>query len=648
MDRSMEKLKMHTPDLIGENVEKIAALFPNCVTEATDENGKLTRAIDFDQLRQELSGTIVEGPRERYHLDWPGKREAILAANAPIAKTLRPCREESVDFDTTKNLFIEGDNLDALKLLQETYLGKVKLIYIDPPYNTGNDFVYKDDFSQDSASYLKNSNQQDEVGRLVANPTTNGRYHSDWLNMIYPRLRLARNLMRSDGLIFISIDEKEVHDLRLVCDEIFGMGNFISETVWKKAYGGGAKAKHIVGHHEYVLVYAREKELAGRIDCPPKPEARRYYKYRDEHFEELGPYRTQPLWTNSMDDRENLRYPITKDGEEIWPEKQWQWEKKRAKAAQDENKLEFVRSENGWSVYYKQYLYDEDGNERASKLVSVLDGPYTQVGTDELEAVFGRAGVFPFPKPSQLIERFISTLWKDDDVIVLDFFSGSGSSAQAVMHFNQTEGKKVRFIQVQLPESCGPDSEAFKAGFKTIAEIGKERIRISGRNLQQSLPRGNNGNAPSLLPDETPVESAEDLRLDTGFRVLKIDTSNMRDVYYAPDAVAQGDLLAQVDNIKPDRTPEDLLFQVLVDWGIDLALPIATETIAGKQVFFVDTNALAACFDAGLTDDMVKEIARRKPLRAVFRDASYGTDSVKINVDQIFKLLSPDTEVRSI
>lgn len=645
----MEKLKMHTPDLTAEKIRQIAELLPNCVTEADGPDGTIRQAIDFDQLRQELSHQIAEGPTERYRLDWPGKREATLAANAPIAKTLRPCREESVDFDSTKNLFIEGDNLDALKLLQETYLGKVDLIYIDPPYNTGEDFIYRDNFAETADAFLRQATQLDEVGnRLLINSDSSGRYHSAWLSMMYPRLRLAKNLLRPDGLIFVSINEVEVHNLRKLCDEIFGEANRISEIVWKKAYGGGGKVKYIVDHHEYVVVYARDKSLIPRINCPPNPEARRYYKFRDEYFETLGPYRTQPLWTNSMDERENLRFPITKDGEEIWPEKQWQWERPRVLAAQKDNKLEFVRSDEGWSVYYKQYLFDEDGNERASKLPSVLDGPYTQSGTDEIEVLFGNGKVFPFPKPSALIERFVSTLWTRDSAVVLDFFSGSCSTAQAVLQFDKREGKQFSFIMVQIPQPCDANSEAFRAGFKNIAEIGKERIRRAGKRLTDAAESSGTGAQETLIAKGDVAAESTGSPLDAGFRVLKVDASNMTGVYYTPDQIEQPDLVGYIDNIKADRSSEDLLFQVLLDWGVNLASPITVESIQGKTVFLVDGNALAACFDTGVTDELVKQIAQRKPLRAVFRDASYGSDAVKINVEQIFKFYSPETEVRGI
>lgn len=623
----MEKLKMHTPDLTSENVEKIAALFPNCVTEATDENGKLTRAIDFDQLRQELSGTIVEGPRERYHLDWPGKREAILAANAPIAKTLRPCREESVDFETTKNLFIEGDNLDALKLLQETYLGKVKLIYIDPPYNTGNDFVYRDAFAQESETYFRHSNQIDETGnRLIANTEANGRFHSDWLSMMYPRLRLAKNLLTEDGAIFVSIADQEVHNLRFLLDEVFGAENFIATIIWHKMDGPKNSAMHFSEDHDYVIVYAREAGNWRPNGLPRTDEMVARYKNPDN--DPRGPWLLSDLAARNF--YSLGRYAITtKTGRVIdGPPAGSYWRVNRAKFDELDRDNRIWWGESGDNrPGIKRFL-----SEVREGVVPQTYWNWKEVGStrnakQELSAIM-KAGagedLFITPKPTKLLRRIIDVaMTPDAEEIVLDFFAGSSTTGHAVLAANADDSGKRRSILVQYPEPTETP------GYSTIAELGRKRLRLAAEMVRSANPL----NTQSL---------------DAGFRSIKIDTSNMRDVYYAPGAVAQGDLLAQVDNIKPDRTPEDLLFQVLVDWGIDLALPIATETIAGKQVFFVDTNALAACFDAGLTDDMVKEIAQRKPLRAVFRDASYGTDSVKINVEQIFKLLSPDTEVRSI
>jgi adenine-specific DNA-methyltransferase len=535
-----------------------------------------------------------------------------------------------VDFDSTQNLFIEGDNLDALKLLQETYLNKVKMIYIDPPYNTGRDFIYDDDFADDTESYLMRSNQTDESGlRMVANTDANGRFHSDWLTMMYSRLKLARNLLREDGLLFVSIDDSEATRLRTLCDEIFGEDNFISQLVWKKSYGGGAKSKHAVVLHEYILMYGRQKENIGEIELPPNEDVLKYYKYSDAKFEQRGPYRKQPLATNSMDERPNLRFPIAYGLHEVWPDKQWQWSQARVKQALENDELVFTRKLDGWTVDYKQYLKNEEGEVRGAKLYSLIEGPYTQVGTSEIAKIFGNGKVFTFPKPSGLVRHILGCIGKDG--IIFDFFSGSASSAHAVMELNAKDGGDRRFILVQLPEVCDDKSEAYKLGYKNIAQIAKDRIRRAGQKIQQD-----NADTPNIA------------KLDIGFRVLKIDSSNMNEVYYTPDAVTQEALPGLVDNIRADRSAEDLLFQVLLDWGVDLALPISQQTIAGKTVFFVDGNALAACFETGIDEDFVKQLAAHKPLRVVFRDAGFVSDSVKINVEQVFKLLSPATEIKTL
>jgi adenine-specific DNA-methyltransferase len=644
----MEKLKLHTPDLTAQNIDKLAQLFPDCVTEARDEQGRVTQAIDFDQLRQELSGSIVEGPRERYHLDWPGKREAILAANAPIAKTLRPCRAESVDFDTTKNLFIEGDNLDALKLLQETYLGKVKLIYIDPPYNTGNDFIYEDDFAEYSEAFLLRSNQKDESGnRMVANTEANGRFHSDWLTMIYPRLKLARNLLSEDGAIFISIDDHEIGGIRQVCDEIFGNENFVATFVWQKRYS--RENRGAVGDvHEYILCYARSLEIfktsSGRL--PLTDEQAKIYKNLNN--DPKGPWRGIPMTAQGF--RPNQMYEIvTPSGTVHKPSEGRCW-------SMIESEFQKLKSEG--RIYFGQ---DSGSQPQTIRYLSEVDGitpwtwlPHQEVGhTDEakkeLYEILGKGSGFDTPKPLRLITRLLQIVSRMNDYIVLDFFAGSGTTAHAVYLLNAEDGGKRRCISVQIPTSNDAPADQLKNNPEDVADLCKKRLSRAGAAVseawrkQQDEEQGANGMLSGL------VKSAPSrIKPDTGFRVLKIDISNMRDVYYAPDAVEQGSLLAQVDNIRPDRTPEDLLFHVLVDQGVDLALPIAEKTITGKKVFFVDGNALAACFDDGITDELVKEIAKRQPLKAVFRDANYGSDSVKINVDQIFRLLSPDTEVRSL
>ena len=626
----IEKLKMHSPDLTAQNVDKIAALFPGCVTEATGEDGALRRTIDFDRLRQELSDSIVEGPQERYHLDWPGKRQALITANAPIAKTLRPVRGESVDFDTTQNLFIEGDNLEALKLLQETYLGKVKMIYIDPPYNTGNDFVYEDDFSESTAEFLERSNQTDEAGkRLVANTESNGRFHSDWMSMMYSRLKSARNLLASDGIIFVSIDEGEVTNLKQICDEVFGLQNFIEQVAWKNKYGSGALTKGFANVHEYILVYTKGDFQS--VAAPLDDEQRAAYKSKDENFDKRGGFITQPLATNSKDERRNLRYAVHHEGVEIWPEKQWIWSKDRFDKAYENGEIVINERNGKYSVRSKQYLRDEKGIERLGKPVSLLNGPFNQDGTKEIKSLFSTS-VFGFPKPTRLIEYFASFIINEDlskDFVFLDYFAGSCSSAQAVMQLNAKDGGTRKFIMVQMPEVTDKASEAAKAGFHTIAEISKERIRRAGAKILEG-------------------DTHPDWNKDVGFRVLKIDSSNMADVYYTPDATSQADLLTRVDNIKEGRSPEDLLFQVLLDWGVELTLPITREGLHGKTVFSVAGTALVACFDTGVDEALVKDLATRKPLRVVFRDTGFKDDATKINVRQIFKSLSPDTDVKAI
>ncbi len=699
----MEKLKLHTPDLTAVNIEKLAELFPDCITEARDESGKLTRAVDFDQLRQELSTSVVEGPRERYHLDWPGKREAILAANAPIAKTLRPCRAESVDFDTTKNLFIEGDNLDALKLLQEIYLNEVKVIYIDPPYNTGSDLVYHDDFQIDADSYLKESNQKDNSGnRLTVNTESNGRFHSDWLNMFYPRLKLARNLLRDDGVILISIDDHEVVNARKVCDEVFGASNFIASMVWEK--GRKNDAKLISVGHEYVLIFAKSLTYLRDVKTiwrEEKPGAReiweKYLELRNQHrdnrvaiesqlqvwfsalpkthpskkwsrykrVDDNGPWRDRDIsWPGGDGPRYDVFHPTTGFPCAV-PERGWIYATAEEMKRQIKLGLVEFREDHSKPPFRKAHIrpipaeieseqVDNDQDETDEEYASQVRGSYfykqSQVAVKFLRGLLG-AKAFNNPKDHFELAKLIDYVSQGDtDAVIVDFFAGSGSTAHAVMQLNRSDGGNRRFILVQLPELLDPSQKEQKAAAKfcddigrprTITEITKERVRRAGVNID----------AERRAPRETSqleLAAANGPDLDIGFRVLKIDTSNMKDVYYTPDAVNQVNLMGQIDNIREDRTPEDLLFQVLVDWGVDLALPIATETIAGKTVFFVDGNALAACFDADISDDLVKELAKRKPLRAVFRDSSYSSDSVKINVEQVFKLLSPSTEIKSL
>ena len=622
----MDKLRMETPDLTSENIDRIAALFPNCVTEMRDEDGKLKRGINFEMLKQMLSPDVVDGD-ECYEFTWAGKKASIVEANKPIRKTLRPCPEESKNWDTTENLYIEGDNLEVLKLLQEAYLGKVKMIYIDPPYNTGNDFIYADDFmrSQEEENEQMGMYDEDE-NHLFKNTDTNGRFHSDWCSMMYPRLMLARNLLSENGIILISIDDFEQDHLRALCDEVFGRANFIDTLIWKKRYGGGAKEKYFVSLHEYVLVYCKDINKIEELYIPLTNEsAERYYSKRDEKFETRGGYRTHPLEAGkAMDARPNLVYPIpAPDGTQIMPKRQWLWGKERAYEALKNNELEITKGKDGWVVSSKQYLKDEDGSIRPAKMLSIIDDIYTQHGTNEMIRVFGNAKVFPYPKPSEFVKKLVSVITNGVDEIILDFFSGSASTAHAVMQLNAEDGGHRKFIMVQLPEPCDEKSEAYKAGYKNICEIGKERIRRAGEKIKE----------------ENPLTTQD---LDIGFRVLKLDDSNMKDVYYAADDYDQQNLMDMISNIKEDRTDLDLLFGCLLDWGLPLSMPYRFEQIDGCTVHTYNDGDLIACFDANVPESVVKEIAKRKPLRAVFRDSSFADSPSKINVFEIFKLYMPE------
>ena len=627
----MEKLKLHSPDLTQVNIEKLAQIFPNCVVEARDADGTVKRSIDFDQLRQELSTSIVEGPQERYQLNWPGKREALQTANTPIAKTLRPCREESVDFDSTKNLFIEGDNLDALKLLQETYLNKVKMIYIDPPYNTGNDFVYDDDYAENIEEFLKKSNQADSTGnRLIANTDSNGRFHSDWLSMMYSRLKLSRNLLREDGVIFISIDENEIHNLRKITDEVFGEGNFISQAGWQKVYSPKNQARHLSNDYEFVLIYAKDI-LNFEIGLLPRTEEMDK-RYKNPDNDPRGPWKAGDLV--AAGERKGGHYivknPSTSEEFDVPQGKHWAFSEPRMREMLADNRVVFGSSNNSFPSF-KQFLTEVKQGRVASSFFSFTDYGHTDAAKKEFIALFGEQGrtIFETIKPLKLIQNLCRIGNVSNGDIVLDFFAGSATTAQAIMQLNYENKSEIRFIMIQIPEETVSDSEAYKAGYKTIAEISKERIRRAGNKIKESSQLIN-------------------IDLDIGFRVLKIDSSNMKEVFYTPDTVSQDLLSDQINNIRGDRTSEDLLFQVLLDWGVDLALPITQETMDGKAAYFVDGNALVACFDEGVSEEFVKLLAKREPLRAVFRDAGFASDSVKINVEQIFKLMSPATDVKTI
>ena len=670
----MDKLKMHTPNKADENFKKLAVLFPNAVTETIDENGEVVRAIDKDVLMQEISCTVVDGNEERYQFTWPDKKKTVLLANAPLNKTLRPCREESVDFDNTENLYIEGDNLEVLKLLQETYLGKIKMIYIDPPYNTGHDFVYEDDFSQSSNEYLSNSGQFDDAGnRLVANTESNGRFHTDWLNMMYPRLRLAKDLLTEDGVIFISIDDNEQCNLVKLCDEVFGAENCIGPIIQNKQNAKNDTV-NIQKNHEFILVYRKSSNsINGSIAATL---SRKVITYRNA-YEDDGRfyYLNDPITTRgeggTLNARPNLGYtvyynPETKDkiavadynvtlaktsndeGEIYTTDNEllckgyvairpprvrgklgcWTWALEKFNAQKDEiiitgkpgsyavRKRTFVKKEDIVTVDGKMhYTASSMTNSR-----SILDFS-TNDGTNTLNTVLGKNAVFSNPKNLEMI-KYLIQLVADKSFIVLDFFSGSATTAHAVMQANAEDGGKRRFIMVQISEETEDKSDAYKAGYKTICEIGKERIRRAAKKIAEENP---------------------DAKFDSGFRVLKCDTSNMKDVYYSPADFDMNLLDMMADNIKEDRTPEALLFQVMLDLGVELSSKIEETTIAGKKVFDVADGFLIACFDKDVNEETIKAIAQKQPYYFVMRDSSLASDSVATNFEQIFATYSPDT-----
>ncbi len=632
-EKTMDKLKMHSPNLTRENITRVRELFPGCVTEAHDENGKLKLLVDFDQLRQELSEAIVEGPQERYHLNWPGKREALLTANAPIAKTLRPSRDESVAFDTSKNLFIEGDNLEVLKLLQETYLGKVKMIYIDPPYNTGNDFIYEDDFAIEKSEYDLTSGIRDREGKKLfdeekwkQNSAANGRFHSDWLSMIHSRLKLARNLLRDDGTIFISIDDGEVHNLRKTADEVFGESNFVANAIWEKKFSPQNDAKWFSDNHDHVLIYAKDKSIWRPFKLPRTKDNNSRFSNPDN--DRRGIWASSDITVKTYNAATD--YPITTpSGNIINPAngRCWSVSKEKFDELVKDNRIWFGKNERN-VPRYKTFLSEVSDGIVPLTIWKFGEVGHNQEARQETKNLFDGNAYFDSPKPTRLLKRILTLSTRKNDII-LDFFAGSATTAHAVMQFNAEDGGNRKFVMVQLPEPCNEKSEAFKAGYKTIAEISKERIRRAGKKILEG-------------------ECHKDWNKDIGFRVLKIDSSNMAEVYYTPDAIDQAQLKIFTNNIKPDRTSEDLLFQVLLDWGVDLSLPIRKETIQSKTVFFVDENALVACFDTGVDEELVKELAGFEPLRVVFRDNGFVSDAVKINVEQIFKQMSPGTEVKAI
>ena len=628
----MDKLKMHTPNKADENFKKLAALFPNAVTETVDEAaGEVVRAIDKDVLMQEISTKVVEGREERYQFTWPDKKKSVLLANAPINKTLRPCREESVDFDSTENLYIEGDNLEVLKLLQETYLGKIKMIYIDPPYNTGNDFVYNDDFVESVDEYLEGSGQFDEDGmRLVQNTESNGRFHTDWLNMIYPRLKLAKDLLTDDGVIFISIDDNEQENMKKICDEIFGSCNYLTCITRATGTPTGGGFDGLVNEIDYILIYAKSIQVTAINGLPMSEEDSKIYDQVDER----GRYLIRPLRRTGGEDRREDRptmfFPITApDGSAVYPmgptgyESRWICSPATVEKMIANNMLawkKIVRQGEAVGQVY-QMFYLENRTKAPGNLWKDVEG--NKKATRDIRTIFGGEKLFDFPKPIGLLIKAL-LIGSAKDSIILDFFSGSATTAHAVMKLNAEDGGHRKFIMVQLPEETDEKSEAYKAGYKNICEIGKERIRRAGAKIKEEA--------------ELTVQD-----LDIGFRVLKCDSSNMKDVYYNP-AEYEASLFGSLeDNIKEDRTPEDLLFQVMLDLGVLLSSKIEESTIAGKRVFKVEGNYLIACFDEAVTDEVITEIAKQKPYYFVMRDSSMASDSVATNFEQIFTTYSPDT-----
>ena len=624
---------MKSRDVVGGNVEKIAALFPHCVTERIGKDGTAELAIDFDKLRAELSNDTLEDGEERYQFTWPDKRAASRLANEPVNLTLRPCREESVDFDTTENLYIEGDNLDVLKVIRETYLGRVKMIYIDPPYNTGNDFVYNDDFAQGKEDFEQNSGLFDAEGNQTIDPMqrnteANGRFHTDWLNMIYPRLKVARDLLSEDGVIFISIDDNEVENLRKVCDEIFGENNCVCQFVWKNKYGAGGGTNSVAYVHEYILAYS--KNPIESITSILSDELIASYSKQDEKFEVRGGYVTQPLASTSKGARANLMYGISHNGETIYPPKggRWIWSKEKFDTAYRNNEIVISKTASGHSVRFKQYLKDENGVMRKGTPLSLITFVFNQEGTKEFSKILGDKRIFDFPKPTDLIKYLINLNINNDntDYFVLDFFSGSATTAHAVMKLNAEDGGKRKFIMVQLPEVTDEKSEARKAGYANICEIGKERIRRAGKKIKE----------------EAGLQGQD---LDTGFRVLKLDSSNMEDVFYTPDKFEPSLLDSLVDNIKADRSGEDLLFQVMLDLGIELSVGIRREAIGGKECWIVDEGYLIACFDKDVNETTIEEMAKLLPTHLVIRDASAANDNVLDNFDQIIESYSNEKKI---
>lgn len=617
----MNHMKFESPDLTVGNIEKIAALFPNCVTEMPDENGKIKRAINFELLKQMLSPDVVDGD-EAYEFTWVGKKAAIVEANKPIRKTLRPCKEESKGWDTTENLYIEGDNLEVLKLLQESYLGKVKMIYIDPPYNTGNDFIYADDFmrSQEEENEQMGMYDEDE-NRLFKNTDTNGRFHSDWCSMIYSRLMLARNLLTDDGLLFVSIDDNESATMRELLNEVLGAGNFVACIVWQKIHSIKNDAKYFSENHEYALVYAKNINSI-KLNLLPRTEEMNA-RYKNPDNDPRGAWQSGDLVASGERSNGHFIVKSPKTGKEfdVPQGKHWVYSQENLLTLVNDNQIWFGDDGNSFPRK-KRFLSDVQDGRTPNTLWLCDEVGHNQTAARELKALFDDNKYFDFPKPVSYIQQML-LLGTSKESIILDFFSGSATTAHAVMQLNAEDGGHRKFIMVQLPEQCDEASEAYKAGYKNICEIGKERIRRAGDKIKS----------------ESPMTTQD---LDVGFRVLKLDDTNMKDVYYAPDDYDQNMLAGLESNIKDDRTDLDLLFGCLIDWGLPLSLPYQSEQIDGCTVHTYNDGDLIACFDANIPESVVKEIAKRKPLRAVFRDSGFASSPEKINVFEIFKLYMPE------
>ena len=646
----MDKMKMETLDLTQANIEKLAVLFPSCITEIRGEDGKLKKAVNFELLRQLLSDVVLEG-NEAYEFTWVGKKAAIVEAARPIRKTLRPCPKESVNWDSTENLYIEGDNLEVLKLLQESYLGKVKMIYIDPPYNTGNDFIYRDDFAQSQEEYSEEAGQLDENGdRLFKNTDSNGRFHSDWCSMIYSRLMLARNMLADDGVIFISIDDNEQENLKKVCNEVFGAKNFIAQMVWQKRTSPDAR-RIVSAGHEYILAYVKNELLGHSILNSLPFDENDYARYKNPDNDPKGPWISTDCTAQAGHGTKDQFYDmITPAGRVIKLQPGLCWRYTKAKMDQEIAAGHIWFGTDGQGVPRKKtYLCDRVGKTMWTWWPNTEVG-HTQEATKEISALLNASGIMDFPKPTRLMERIVRIATQKDSII-LDFFSGSATTAHAVMQLNAEDGGHRKFIMVQLPEPCDEKSEAYKAHFPNICEIGKERIRRAGKKILQSVTSGLGNSKGEGFGCGMPATAKEREQItknviDIGFRVFKLDDTNMTDVYYSAGEYNQSMLDLLESNIKPDRTDLDLLFGCLLEWGLPLSMPYSSEKIEGCTVHTYNDGDLVACFDENIPDAVIKEIAKRQPLRAVFRDSSFASSPAKINVGEIFKLFAPDTRVK--